>query len=136
MKEGEAGWGLKNIRLVPLDAEGNPVGNPMSVPVGTFDFTPEVGDVGDDIKLMSEYSGTTEWKMELSDIDIAALWAFFTPMPETDDRVTIEYGGHTIKGHLVYVGVEMVDGKEKHRYDMLDGVFQCGPHDEEGNHIV
>lgn len=124
--------GLSNIRLIPLDKDGKPMGDAISVPVSTFDFTTP-DEPGDDTPLIT---GVSEWTMELKDIDIAGILKYFIPEAQTDDRVTLEYGGHTIKGHLEYVGVEIVDGKEKQRYDMFDGVFMCGPHDEEGNHIV
>ena len=125
---------LNNIRLVPLGPDGKPLlDEAYTVPVSTFDWVGVSAEPGDDDLLLP--LAKTEYTMEISNIDIAALQPFFTPEPITDDSIVVEYGEHKIKGHLVYTGEEIVGGKVKKRYDMHDGVFICGPHDLEGNHV-
>lgn len=127
-------YGVNKISLVPLDENGQPIGDPQEIPLSTFDFVDVTTDAlpEDDFPLIT---GPQTYTMELKNVDVAALMPFFSPIPETDDSLIVEFQGHKIKGHLEYVGEEIINGKVKQRYDMLDGVFICGPHDLEGNHV-
>ena len=125
------------VYIAPLDSEGNPLTSQM-VPIQSPTVEFKVADEPDDDEraFRNPLIPDLNYMMELHGVDVAALQPFFSPEPREGDKVQLEFGDHRIEGHLTYVGEEMHEGKMKQRYDMLDGVFLCGPHDSEGNHIM
>lgn len=122
------------VYLTPLDAEGNPIMSQM-VPISSPTVEFKLIDEDEEPVFRNPVMPDLEYTMELHGVDVAALQPFFSPEPQENDKVKIEFGPHTIEGHLTYIGEEMHQGKMKKRFDMLDGVFLCGPHDSEGNHL-
>lgn len=132
---------MTNIRLIPLDPDGNPIFSAM-VPyipdnkfaIGNLDIRFDLEPTEPDPQVYS-FPMKEKFTMEFEDVSPHAYELLAGQLPVVDDRVVMEGGGHRIIGHLTFTGIEIVDGLEKHRYDMHDGVFLCGPHDMEGNHI-
>lgn len=118
---------MKNIRLVPLDEKGNPI---------DMDFT-EVKNINwaadkeEDLPIMPQWPA--RYEMEMESVNIAALFAFFTPRPMENDAINLKFGEHEVVGHLTKA--DRKDDQGRDIWDMLDGRWLCGLHDLEMNHL-